>query len=46
MIQFDSPVLIAVAPVVAILFTVLALWPGGLMGGRRLEQAAAVQRRV
>ena len=29
-----------------LLFIVLALWPGGLMGGRRLEQAAAVQRRV
>jgi branched-subunit amino acid ABC-type transport system permease component len=29
-----------------LLFTVLALWPGGLMGGRRLEQAEAVQRRV
>ncbi|HEY7598696.1 MAG TPA: hypothetical protein VH741_02125, partial [Candidatus Limnocylindrales bacterium] len=29
-----------------VLFAVLALWPGGLMGARRLEQAAAVQRRV
>jgi hypothetical protein len=29
-----------------LLFAVLALWPGGLMGGLRLEQAAAVRRRV
>jgi branched-subunit amino acid ABC-type transport system permease component len=29
-----------------LLFAVLALWPGGLMGGQRLERAAAVQRRV
>ena len=29
-----------------VLFTVPALWPGGLMGGHRLSEAAAVQRRV
>jgi len=29
-----------------LLFAVLALWPGGLMGARRLSEAAAVQRRV
>jgi branched-chain amino acid transport system permease protein len=29
-----------------LMFAVLALWPGGLMGTRRLKQVAAVQRRV
>jgi branched-subunit amino acid ABC-type transport system permease component len=29
-----------------LLFAVLALWPGGLMGGRRLSEALAVERRV
>ena len=29
-----------------LLFAVLALWPGGLMGGRRVGEAAAVQRRM
>ena len=29
-----------------LLFAVLALWPRGLLGGRHLGRAAAVQRRV
>jgi branched-chain amino acid transport system permease protein len=29
-----------------VLFAVLALWPGGLLGGRAVDTAAAVQRRV
>jgi branched-subunit amino acid ABC-type transport system permease component len=29
-----------------LLFAVLAIWPGGLMGGRRLSEALAVRRRV
>ena len=29
-----------------LLFAVLALWPGGLMGGHRLSEGTAVQRRV
>jgi branched-subunit amino acid ABC-type transport system permease component len=29
-----------------LLFAVLALWPGGLMGRRRTDEAAAVQGRV
>jgi branched-chain amino acid transport system permease protein len=29
-----------------LLFAVLALWPGGLLGGRRIVEAAAVERRV
>lgn len=29
-----------------LLFTVLALWPGGLLGGRRIDESLAVQRRV
>jgi branched-chain amino acid transport system permease protein len=29
-----------------LLFAVLAFWPGGLLGGRRIVEAAAVERRV